>query len=158
MSRQAAPAPWTVTTVHLDVTTDRCFGVVDLTELVGDAVARSGVRDGCVMVFCRHTTCALLVSELENGAIEDLEALLRKLVPEDAYYAHDDRARRTQKLDPAGERSNGHSHVAQMLLGGMSQSLPVSGSRPQLGRWQRLLLLELDEPRSRSVVVQVWGA
>jgi thiamine phosphate synthase YjbQ (UPF0047 family) len=44
-----------------------------------------------------------------------------------------------------------------MLLGGSSHAIPVTGGEPALGRWQRLLLLELDEPKERRVVFHVFG-
>jgi thiamine phosphate synthase YjbQ (UPF0047 family) len=81
------------------------------------------------------------------------------LVPGDAVYAHDDMERRTQNLEDAHERPNGRSHVAQMLLGQTSHAIPVSSGEPMLGRWQRLMLLELDEPKDggRAVVFHVFG-
>jgi thiamine phosphate synthase YjbQ (UPF0047 family) len=44
-----------------------------------------------------------------------------------------------------------------MLLGGASHVIPVEAGEPALGRWQRLLLLELDEPRERRVTFRVYG-
>jgi thiamine phosphate synthase YjbQ (UPF0047 family) len=43
------------------------------------------------------------------------------------------------------------------LLGG-SENIPIAGGRMELGRWQRIFLLELDRPRDRQLVVQVFGA
>jgi secondary thiamine-phosphate synthase enzyme len=132
------------------------MGYVDLTDELGRAVKDSGVTDGCSVAFCAHTTCNLFINELEDGALADLRARIDGLVPAGIYYAHDDLERRTQNLQP-GERSNGRAHVIQMLLGGTSQTIPVSLGEPLLGRWQRLLLLELDEPQGRTCVFQVWG-
>jgi thiamine phosphate synthase YjbQ (UPF0047 family) len=44
-----------------------------------------------------------------------------------------------------------------MLLGGSSHAIPVEAGEPALGRWQRLLLLELDEPKQRTVSLRVYG-
>jgi secondary thiamine-phosphate synthase enzyme len=129
---------------------------VDLTDELVRAVKDSGVTDGCSVAFCAHTTCNLFINELEDGALADLRTRLAGLVPANIYYAHDDLERRTQNLQP-GERSNGRSHVLQIVLGGTSQTIPVSSGEPLLGRWQRLLLLELDEPKERTCVFQVWG-
>ena len=129
---------------------------VDLTDELIRTVKDSGVTSGCSVAFCAHTTCNLFINELEDGAMSDFRARLDAMVPGDVYYAHDDLARRTQNLQPE-ERSNGRSHVIQMVLGGTSQTIPVGGGEPLLGRWQRLLLLELDEPKDRTCVFQVWG-
>jgi thiamine phosphate synthase YjbQ (UPF0047 family) len=78
-------------------------------------------------------------------------------VPDDTYYAHDDLARRTQNLDESHERRNGAAHVKAMLLSASSQAIPVTAGEPALGRWQRLILFEMDEPKERQVVFHVFG-
>jgi secondary thiamine-phosphate synthase enzyme len=132
---------------------------VDLTEELQRAVKDAGVTDGCAVVFCAHTTAALLINEWEEGALQDFRARLETLVPGDVDYAHDDLERRTQNLEETHERPNGRSHVGQMLLGQTSHAIPVAQGEPMLGRWQRLMLLELDEPKpvGRSVVFHVFG-
>ncbi|MGH2725278.1 MAG: secondary thiamine-phosphate synthase enzyme YjbQ [Actinomycetota bacterium] len=139
------------------VTPVRRLDAVDLTEELRIAVDEAGVTEGCVVAFCAHTTCTLILNELEDGALEDLRRWLDRLVPGDAYYAHDDLDRRRQNLEEEHERPNGRAHVAQVLLGGSSHAIPVTGGRPALGRWQRLLLVELDEPKERRVVFYAFG-
>jgi secondary thiamine-phosphate synthase enzyme len=130
---------------------------VDLTDELLRAVKDSGVTEGCVVAFCAHTTAALLINEWEDGALQDIRARLEALVPGDVDYSHDDLERRTQNLQEGHERPNGRSHVAQMLVGGTSHAIPVTAGEPMLGRWQRLLLLELDEPKERRIVFHVFG-
>jgi secondary thiamine-phosphate synthase enzyme len=129
---------------------------VDVHDELMRAVKDSGIARGCVVAFCTHTTCALLLNEWEDGALDDLRSRLAALVPGDVYYAHDDFDRRTQNLID-DERANGRAHVAQMILGATSHAIPVDGGEPLLGRWQRLFLLELDEPKPRSVLFHVFG-
>jgi secondary thiamine-phosphate synthase enzyme len=133
------------------------FGFVDLTTELIDAVCSSGIDTGLAIAFCRHTTCSLLINEWENGALEDLRRRGHKLVPDGIYYAHDDMKKRTQNLQPIGEPANGQAHVLQALVGGTSQLVPIVGGRPALGRWQRLILVELDDPRPREVVFTTIG-
>jgi len=64
--------------------------------------------------------------------------------------------RRTGEMDPE-ECANGHAHCQHLLIGG-SENIPVADGRPDLGRWQRIFLLELDRARDRQLVVQVFGA
>ena len=133
------------------------FEFLDLTEELVRAVKDSGVTEGCVVAFCTHTTAALLINEWEDGALEDFRARLEALIPDDIAYSHDDLDRRTQNLQEGHERPNGRSHVAQMLMGGSSHAIPVLGGKPMLGRWQRLMLIELDEPKERQVLFHVFG-
>lgn len=144
------------TTTIVTVEAPRRLGFVDLTPALEREAAQLGDRDGFAIAFSRHTTCALLMNELEDGAQADFAARLDDLFPPSSYYAHDDLSIRTQNLQP-DERANGHAHVAQMLMGGTSLTIPIAGGTPLLGRWQRLLLVELDEPKPREVVLQVYG-
>jgi secondary thiamine-phosphate synthase enzyme len=133
------------------------FAWTDLTDELRRAVKDSGVTDGMAVAFCRHTTCALIINEWEDGAMSDFRARLEALVPDDIYYAHDDLERRTQNLQESHERQNGHAHVKLMLLGSTSHSIPVAAGEPMLGRWQRLMLVELDDPKEREIVFHVFG-
>ena len=133
------------------------FGFVDLTPKLIDAVYSSGIDVGVAVAFCRHTTCSLLINEWEDGAMDDLRRRGHALVPEGTYYAHDDMTRRTQNLQGLGEPANGRAHVLPALVGGTSQLVPIIGGRPALGRWQRLILVELDDPRPREIVFTILG-
>jgi secondary thiamine-phosphate synthase enzyme len=144
-------------TSELVVRADARLGFVDLTEDLRRAVEDSGIADGCLVAFCAHTTCCLLINEWEEGALADLRRCIEALLPADVSYAHDDLQRRRQNLEDGHERPNGRSHVAQMLLGGSSHAIPLSRGEPAFGRWQRLMLLELDEPKERHVLFHVFG-
>ena len=144
-------------TLTIQVQPEARLTAVDLTDELRMAVKDSGVTDGCVVAFCAHTTCALVVNEFEDGALADLRARLEALVPGEVYYAHDDLERRTQNLQEGHERRNGQSHVTAMLLGATSHAIPVAAGEPLLGQWQRLLLLELDEPKERAVLFHMFG-
>lgn len=145
------------TTIEVAVTAGGRLAFLDLTDDLRRAVKDAGVTDGCAVVFCAHTTCTLLINEWEDGALDDLRRRVEDLIPQGIYYAHDDLERRTQNLQEGHERANGRSHVTQMLLGGSSHAIPVAAGEPLLGRWQRLLLLELDEPKERTVLFHVFG-
>jgi secondary thiamine-phosphate synthase enzyme len=144
-------------TITAEVSAPERYAYLDLTEELERAIKDSGVTEGAAVAFCPHTTCALLINEWEDGALDDFRDRMRRLVPEDGYFAHDDVARRTQNLDESHERRNGHSHVKAMLLSASSHAIPLSGGEPMLGRWQRLILFELDEPKERQVVFHVFG-
>lgn len=144
-------------TTTIDVSVPERYGYVDLTEDLQRAIKDSGVTSGAAVVFCAHTTCALLINEWEDGALEDFRHRVQHLVPDDVYYAHDDLDRRTQNLDESHERRNGHSHVKSMLLSASSHSIPVASGEPMFGRWQRLILFEMDEPKERQIVFHVFG-
>ena len=144
-------------TLTIRVRPESRHAAVDLTDDLRKAIKDSGVTDGCAVAFCAHTTCALIINEWEDGALDDFRRRIEEVVPSGVYYAHDDLERRTQNLQEGHERANGQSHVAHMLLGGASHAIPVAAGEPLFGQWQRLLLLELDEPKDRAVVFHIFG-
>ncbi|HET7236176.1 MAG TPA: secondary thiamine-phosphate synthase enzyme YjbQ [Actinomycetota bacterium] len=144
-------------TTTIEVAATARYTYLDLTEELERAIKDSGVTDGAAIVFCAHTTCALLINEWEDGALEDFRNRMIHLVPDDVYYAHDDLVRRTQNLDESHERRNGPAHVKAMVLSASSHAIPVVDGEPMLGRWQRLILFEMDEPKGRQVAFHVFG-
>ena len=133
------------------------FEPVDITADLERCVANSGVRNGLVHVFCKHTTCGVVINELEDGLVEDLVRAMETLVPQ-GYFAHDDLTRRTQNLQGPDEPPNGAAHVRQMLFGSTEQSIPIVDGTLGLGTWQGVLFLELDDPRPRDLLVTVLGS
>ena len=134
------------------------LSVRDITDEVNEAVRTSGVKDGIACVYSPHTTCCVRVNEFENGFFEDFAAMLRRLVPAEAYYAHDDWDKRTENICPEDmDVGNGHSHCMAMLLGTAGESVPIRDGVLQLGQWQRVLFIELDRERDRRWIVQVVG-
>ena len=147
----------TVTTT-LTVTPPERYAFLDLTDDLRRAVKDAGITEGLVVAFCAHTTCALLINEWEDGALDDFRRHVNELVPhEGAYYRHDDFELRTQNLHP-DERRNGHAHVKAMLLSATSHAIPVADGEPSLGTWQRLLFFEMDDPKVRTITLQVFGS
>ena len=132
--------------------------VRDITEDVAEAVRESGVRNGICCVYSPHTTCAVRVNEFESGFLEDFTGLLKRLVPTEGYYAHDDWEKRTENIcEEDMDIGNGHAHCMSMLLGPAGESIPVAEGELCLGTWQRVLFLELDRERERRWIVQVVG-
>ena len=144
-------------TTTVEVTAPERYGYLDLTDDLRRAIKDAGVTDGAAIAFCEHTTAALLINEWEDGAMADFRRHLTELVPhEGVYYAHDDFDIRTQNMHE-DERKNGHAHVKAMMLSATSHAIPVVAGEPGVRTWQRLIFLELDEPKERRVTFQVFG-
>ena len=135
------------------------LSVTDITDEVNEAVRESGISQGIACVYSPHTTCCVRVNEFEHGFLEDFAALLKRLVPREEYYAHDDWDKRTENFcEEDVEFANGHAHCMSMLLGSAGEAIPVADRQLQLGTWQRVLFLELDRERDRRWLVQVVGS
>ena len=134
------------------------LSVRDITDEVNQAVSDSGISNGIACVYSPHTTCCVRVNEFESGFLEDFAEMLKRLVPSERYYAHDDWDRRTENICAEDmDFGNGHAHCMSMLLGSAGESIPVVERSLQLGTWQRVLFLELDRERDRRWIVQVVG-
>ena len=114
------------------IATEERYGFVDVTDELQELVASSGVTDGRATVFSPSDTCPILVNERESGLLRDIR-------------------RAVDRVTQSGD------HSPPTTLGAKSVVFPVVDGRLRLGMWQRILLFELDEPRERSVVVQIVG-
>jgi secondary thiamine-phosphate synthase enzyme len=139
--------------------TERASQFIDLTDDVLAAVERAEVENGMALVYSPHTTCAIVINELETGFIDDFAELLAEIAPADGrYYRHDDLDIRTQGIEEdTADFPNGHSHLQTGLLSSASQTIPIVDGKLMLGVWQRVFLCELDRSRSRKVFIQVIG-
>jgi secondary thiamine-phosphate synthase enzyme len=133
---------------------EECLQFIDITDEVEEIVARAGVRNGWVNVQTKHTTTAIIVNENEPLLHEDLKRLLERLAPRSGDYEHNDFSRRVDI--PPDEPANGHSHCKALFLP-ISVCVNIADGLLQLGRWQRIFLIELDQARERSVSVMVMG-
>lgn len=125
----------------------------DVTPDIRTLVEQTGVRTGFVTVTSRHTTTAITINENEERLLEDVRRFYTRLVPPGDTYLHNDIHLRDC---PPDEPENAHSHLLAMLTGS-SEVIPIDEGRLDLGRWQSVLLVELDGPRQRTVSVQVVG-
>ncbi len=111
--------------------------VVDITETVEASLQEMNAGDGVCIVFAAHTTCAITTADLDPGTDLDLLDALRHLLPKLSYrHPH----------DPA----HAPDHILSSLIG-PSVTVPYANGRLLLGTWQRIILVELDGPRQRTV-------
>lgn len=122
--------------------------MVEVTERVREIVRDSGISAGLVNVFCRHTSCSLVIMEnADPSARADLENWMERLVPEnDRHFTH--------TMEGPDDMP---SHI-KMALTRTSETIPFSGGRMLLGTWQGIYLWEhRSDPHSRTIVVTVQG-
>ncbi len=85
--------------------------------------------------------------------MDDAKTFVNRLIPPHDKYLHNDIHLRDC---PPDEPRNAHSHLAAMLLG-TSEVIPVHEGELVLGRYQSVMLYELDGPRERCVSLRVFG-
>ena len=123
-------------------------GLIDVTEQVGRAVGRAGVRTGLCTVFVQHTSASLVVQENADPAVlRDLERWAERIAPEDAEYEHD-----TEGPDDMP------SHIRSAVTR-TTETIPIRDGSLLLGTWQAIYLWEhRRSPHRRRLVVTVVGA
>jgi len=137
----------------LALTTQKGIHLHNISEEITAFVKESNVQNGIVTVNSMHTTTALTINEYESRLMDDVRLFLHNLIPETNKYLHNDIHLRDC---PQDEPENAHSHLASMLLGN-TESIILKDGTMQLGKWQSIILIELDGPRSRKVGVQIMG-
>ena len=123
-------------------------GLFELTSELGEIVARSGIRTGLCVAFCRHTSCSLVIQEnADPSAQRDLLDWLERLAPDgDPRYAHS-----------AEGPDDMPSHLRAAVTK-TSETIPVVDGRLALGTWQGLFLAEhRTRPHRRTILVHVTG-
>ena len=131
-----------MTELRIRTTTKR--EMVDLTARVAELVAAADVDEGLCSVYTPHATAAIVVNENDdpNVCVDVLDALDR-LVPA-GIWRHD-------RVD-----GNAASHIQATILG-PGETIPIREGKLMLGTWQAVMLVELDGPRDRRVLVTVSG-
>jgi secondary thiamine-phosphate synthase enzyme len=122
----------------LNIRTREKDEIVDITDTVIDYIRNMKIENGMCMLFVAHTTCAITTADLDPGTDLDFLDALRKILPEGMRFRH--------PHDP----EHTPDHILSSLIG-PSLVIPYTNKRLLLGTWQRIVLVELDGPRQRTV-------
>jgi secondary thiamine-phosphate synthase enzyme len=123
-------------------------GFTEITEALSRWVFGTGVLNGLLTIFCRHTSASLLIQENADPDVrQDLLTALDRLAPREAGYVHS-----TEGPDDMP------AHIRTMLSE-VSLSIPAVESQMVLGTWQGVYLAEhRDRPHTRDLIVHLIGA
>jgi len=132
-------------TEYLTFKTQRHREFINITGQVETALAKSGVREGMILVSAMHITAGVWVNDAEDGLLADIDEWLEKLAPFRRDYRH----------HHTGE-SNGDSHLKSLLVH-HQVIVPVTDGRLDLGPWQQVYYAEFDGQRSKRLIIKVMG-
>ena len=122
--------------MQLNIRTKEAKQVIDITDQVQKLVKSD---TNAVVVYVVHTTCAVTTADLDPGTDLDLLDAVWEMIPKLKYrHPH----------NPA----HVPAHLASSIIG-PSVTIPVENGQLMLGAWQRIILVELDGPRERQVVI-----
>ena len=123
-------------------------GLTEITGPVRAAVRATGIRDGLLTVFIRHTSASLLIQENADPSVcHDLEAFFARLVRDgDPLFTH-----------VAEGEDDMPAHVKAALLRS-SEQIPLVAGELALGTWQGLYVWEhRNGSQRRQLALHVLG-
>lgn len=115
--------------------------ILDITDKVEATLDNGEAGTGVCNLLVLHTTAALTTADLDPGTDLDMLDAFEQMIPKLRYrHPH----------DPA----HVPDHILSALVG-TSIALPFEKNSLLLGTWQRVVLVELDGPREREIVVTI---
>lgn len=115
--------------------------VIDITDAINEIIAKSKKDNGVCVLNLLHTTCAITTMDLDPGTDEDLLEALRRILPKISYrHPHDP--------------SHAPDHILSSIIG-TSISLIFQNKSLVLGTWQRVVLVELNGPKTRRIAYSI---
>ncbi|WP_017980974.1 secondary thiamine-phosphate synthase enzyme YjbQ [Methanocaldococcus villosus] len=116
--------------------------LIDITNLLLDAIKRSGVNEGFAIIYAPHTTAAITINENADPTVKgDIINYLSKLIPKNYNYKH--------------LEGNSDAHIKSSIIG-CSEMIIIKDGKPILGTWQGLFFAEFDGPRERKVYIKIF--
>jgi secondary thiamine-phosphate synthase enzyme len=116
-------------------------GFIEITQFVREAVAKSGVTEGVVIIYCPHTTAGITINEnADPDVVTDMLHGLNKAFPDRPEFRH--------------AEGNSVAHLKASVTGS-SVTVIVDKGRLVLGTWQNIYFCEFDGPRTRKFFVKV---
>ena len=135
-------------TEHLTLNVPKRMDFVNITPQVEEAVAKSGVREGLVLVNAMHITASVFINDDEPGLHQDYKDWLEKLAPFDPSpqrYRH----------NRTGEDNADAHHKRQVM--GREVVVAITNGRLDFGPWEQIFYGEFDGRRNKRVMVKIIG-
>jgi secondary thiamine-phosphate synthase enzyme len=113
----------------------------NITQQVREAVSKSSVKEGIVLVYCPHTTAGITINEnADPDVVHDLLIGLDKAFPDRREFTH--------------AEGNSSAHLKASAVGS-SAAIIINGGNLVLGTWQGIYFCEFDPPRNRKFYVKI---
>ncbi len=132
-------------TEHLWFSTSKRIEFINITDKVEQAVRKSYIKEGLVLVNAMHITASVFINDEEDGLKQDFVEWLHKLVDVKKDYEH----------NLTGE-DNAYAHLMRTIMG-REVVVAVTNGKLDFGPWEQIFYLELDGQRKKRVMVKVIG-
>lgn len=140
----------------------------DVTEQARQAVSRSGIRNGIVVVYSHHTTCSVITQECAfdesmtglETLQQDLVDVFEKIIPtcsREGIYLHPGPkalAFAAEHGEDARGCHNTDAHLRSSIIG-RSQTIVLVDGQLDLGEFGHIHFIDFDQTRARTRTVQI---
>ena len=120
--------------------------LINITHIVQQCVAESGIKEGLCLVNAMHITSSVFINDDESGLHHDIEVWLEKLAPEKPYsqYKHN------------GYEDNADAHLKRTVMG-REVVVAITEGKLDFGPWEQIFYGEFDGKRRKRVLVKIIG-
>ena len=132
-------------TEYLSFETRNRVEFLNITSRVEEAVRKSGIKEGLILVNPMHITAAVYVNDAEQGLIQDYREWLERLAPAGKDYHH----------HQTGE-DNADAHLKRTLMG-HQVTMAITNGKLDLGPWEQVYYAEFDGMRRKKVILKIIG-
>ena len=147
---------------------DKVCTLHNVTAQAKEVLAKSGIKDGIVVVYSHHTTCAVITQEAAfDVSMTGLETLQQDLVEvmgsfiptqhKEGMYLHPG-PKALQFAEEHGEDARGchntDAHLRSSIIG-RSETIVVEDGKMDLGEFGFIYFIDFDQTRARTRTVQV---
>lgn len=109
-------------------------GLVNITPQVEQALQKSGIQEGLILINAMNITASVFINDDESGLHQDYENWLEKLAPEKPYsqYQHN------------GYEDNGDAHLKRTIMG-RETVVAVTEGKLDFGTWEQIFYFEFEK-------------
>jgi len=120
--------------------------LINITRDVEEAVEKSGIQEGMVLVNAMHITASVFINDDESGLHQDFEKWLEGLAPEKPYNQYNHNT----------AEDNADAHLKRTIMG-REVVVAITEGRLDFGPWEQIFYGEFDGKRRKRVLVKVIG-
>ena len=120
--------------------------LINITPAIEEALDKSGVQEGMVLVNAMHITSSVFINDDEHGLHQDFEKWLEGLAPEKPYdqYKHNT------------AEDNADAHLKRTIMG-REVVVAITEGKLDFGPWEQIFYGEFDGKRRKRVLVKIIG-
>ena len=147
---------------------DKAVSFHDVTDKTKEIAAKSGIKNGIVVVYSHHTTCSVITQEcafdmsmtgletLQQDLVEVFENIIPTCRKEGMYLHPGPKALKFAEEHDEDARGchNTDAHLRSSIIGRNVTIVMVDGEM-DLGEFGRIHFIDFDQTRARQRTVQV---